>query len=74
MHVFGESDDRVVPEQPTNHSEGFWSLWERVSAAMADITDGAEGLICVIGDTKARERAYRLTIGKTFVAVLWRLH
>ncbi|MGD0464281.1 MAG: hypothetical protein ABSB74_17500 [Tepidisphaeraceae bacterium] len=23
MHVFGESDDRVVPEQPANHSEGF---------------------------------------------------
>jgi hypothetical protein len=35
MHVLGESDDRVVPEQPANPSEGFWSLWERVSAAVA---------------------------------------
>ena len=35
MHVFGESDDRVVPEQPANHSEGFWSSWERVSAVVA---------------------------------------
>jgi RNA-directed DNA polymerase len=39
MHVFGESDDRVAPEQPANHSEVFWTLWERVSAATAHDED-----------------------------------
>jgi hypothetical protein len=24
MHVLGESDDRIVPEQPANHGEGFF--------------------------------------------------
>ena len=34
MHVLGESDDRVVPEQPAKEDDrSFWSLYERVSAA-----------------------------------------
>lgn len=36
MHGGGESDDRVVPEQPAKEGEqqSYWSLYERVSAAM----------------------------------------
>jgi RNA-directed DNA polymerase len=35
MHGCGESDDRVVPEQPAKESDrSFWSLYERVSAAL----------------------------------------
>jgi group II intron reverse transcriptase/maturase len=33
MHVPGESDDRVVPEQSANDSDDVWSLWERTSTA-----------------------------------------
>jgi group II intron reverse transcriptase/maturase len=38
MHGCGESDDRIVPEQPAKENEqareSFWPLYERVSAAM----------------------------------------
>ena len=34
MHGRGESDDRIVPEQPAKEGgQSFWSLYERVSAA-----------------------------------------
>jgi group II intron reverse transcriptase/maturase len=34
MHGRGESDDRVVPEQPAKEGDlNFWTLYERVSAA-----------------------------------------
>src|SRR5581483_3926890 len=37
MHGGGESDERIVPQQPAKEGEpeSFWSLYERVSAAMA---------------------------------------
>lgn len=40
MHVSGESDGRVVPEQPAKSQDhSFWSLYERVSSVMARRTD-----------------------------------
>jgi group II intron reverse transcriptase/maturase len=36
MHVLGESDDRVVPEQPAKENDrSYWSFYEWVSAAKA---------------------------------------
>src|SRR3954454_19216666 len=58
VYASGESDGRVVPEQPAKsqdqRDQGFWSLYERVSAVMARRTDESEadgGRRPIVGNT-----------------------